>query len=249
MNPRGRQFALAGTLSGWARLDPPTARQRAALRRAYRGLEPRAYSSYGTRRWAAPLPWVTVIVKDPFAMLSIQPVAGVTGALPVLVFRHPAAVLNSYRRMGWRPDMAETARVAAQLGLPGPDASDDIAAMAWFWSFCHRVALDDLARLGRGVVVSHAEVAEGGEPAARRLLTSCGLRWSARVEQQLAVPKNAPARTSVERPLLHDFDRPPAQVATAWRTALPAADVARIEDLTATERGALEAVRAHLVNG
>ena len=250
MNPRGRQFALAGTLTGWERLDPPTSAQRKSLLRVYRGWEPRAYSKYGARRWAAPFPWVTVIVKDPFAMLSIEAVATVTGTLPVLVFRHPAAVLNSYRRMGWRPDLAETSRVATKLGMPAPDPVDDLAAMAWFWSFCHRVALQDLTRLGRGGVVSHADLAAGGRPAARKLLGLCGLGWSARLEGHSPGSGMGPdSAASAQRPVLHDFDRPPAEVATAWRATLPADDIARIEELTKPERTALELLCADLGGG
>ena len=37
MNPRGKQYALGGTLDGWTRLTDPTPRQRLLLRAAYRG--------------------------------------------------------------------------------------------------------------------------------------------------------------------------------------------------------------------
>ena len=56
MNPRGRQYALGGSLDGWARLTDPSPYQRFLLRSAYRGWNPMVYSRFGTRQWAGPLP-------------------------------------------------------------------------------------------------------------------------------------------------------------------------------------------------
>ncbi len=65
MNPRPGQFALAGTLTGWTRLEHPTPAQVATLRRVYRGREPRVLSRYGVKQWAAALPGTTTVVKEP----------------------------------------------------------------------------------------------------------------------------------------------------------------------------------------
>jgi hypothetical protein len=182
MNPGERQHALAGTLDGWARLTTLQPRQRRALLACYRGLDPRAYSKYGVRRWAAPLPWTRVVVKDPFAVLSITVVVEATGAHPVLVYRHPAAVLASYRRMGWGADWAQIVAMPEfheRRSGPLPAADDEVAVMAEFWRFGNSVALDDLqvlASAGRpGLVVSHAEVAGGGSAAVASLLQALGL--------------------------------------------------------------------------
>ena len=119
MNPRGKQYALAHTLGGWTRLEDPSSRQRWALRTAYRGLNPWLYSRYGRRQWAAPLPWTRLVVKDPFAMLSLPAVVSVTGARAVFLYRHPGAVLASYRRMGWRPDLDELRPLVERLDASG----------------------------------------------------------------------------------------------------------------------------------
>ena len=179
MNPHAGQFRLAGTLQAWSRLDQPTRRQRHALWRSYRGLEPRTYGRLGLRSWAAPLPWTTVVVKDPFALLALPAVVAATSARPVLVFRHPAAVLASYRRMGWTPDVAELVAVEPSLAAraPGQDA-DDVERMAFFWSACHEIALRPEAGSEAIVCVSHEEITRGGEP--RRPPALCGLRADVR---------------------------------------------------------------------
>ena len=71
----------------------------------------------------------TMVVKDPYAMLSLPAVAAVTGAIPVLVFRHPGAILASYRRVAWRPRLDELAAIATSpevraLGLDLPEITE-----------------------------------------------------------------------------------------------------------------------------
>src|SRR4051794_16992381 len=127
MNPHRGQYRLGGTLDRWVELRVPTRRQARLLRRAYHGRSPLVYGRYGRRQWAAALPSVRTVVKDPFAMLSLPCVARTTGAQVVLLYRHPGAALASYRRMGWTPDLdelrpvlaAHRARVGTPEDVPG----------------------------------------------------------------------------------------------------------------------------------
>ena len=231
MNPERDkgQYALAHTLDGWARLTRLTRGQRLALRACYAGLEPRGYSRYGVRRWAAALPWTRVVVKDPYAMLSLPVVVEATGAIPVLVYRHPAAVLASYRRMGWRPDMAEIVQMPDFHRLRGADADpaeDDVAAMAQFWRFLNGLALDDLSSLPRHVVLSHAELAAGGAAALGLLCARLGLTPPAPEAAPPAAVSSPSARTA-----LHNLDRDPSGVADGWRADVTEDELSRMEDL------------------
>lgn len=255
MNPRERQYALAHTLDGWTRLDRVTARQRRALRSAYAGLNPLVYSRYGRRQWAGPLPNSRMIVKDPFALLSLAPVSAVTRALPVVVYRHPGAVLVSYRRMGWEPDLEELQRIVADLraagtldieDLPGPGQSSPAEAMGRFWAALHEIALLDAERLPELTILSHEELAGGGEPAGRRLLERLGLVWGPGSATELS-------REATTRPVqpdasagLHNFDRAPADVAVAWRERLEAGELATIERATEHVRELLDRKRLML---
>jgi hypothetical protein len=249
MNPRGRQYALGGTVDGWVRLRRLTPRQRLLLRAAYRGWNPMVYSKYGARQWAAPLPGTRVVVKDPYALLSMPAVAAATGAVPVLVYRHPGAILASYRRVAWQPRLDEVAAIASSpevraLGLDLPDVprgSDPITAeeMGAFWSVLHELALADVASSG-AVVVAHAELASGGEAAGRALADRLGLHWSAAMAAELT--KESP-RTSVVASQLHNFDRAPAAVAEEWRSKLSDQEVEAVEQVSAATLARLEAVR------
>jgi sulfotransferase family protein len=227
MNPRGRQFALRGSVSSWVRLDrDPSPRQARTLRRVYRGWEPRVYSRYGVRQWAAPLPWVRVVVKDPFALLSLPAITRATGARPVILYRHPAAVLASYRRLNWLPDVAEIAALGlpdAEPSSPVPTADDDVSAMGWFWATCYATVLRDLPKLPDALVVDHAALAAGEDAALAELGAALGIRDLRPHHASRLVHGDRPAHPR------HDLDRRPAKVAEAWRQQVSPDDIARIE--------------------
>jgi hypothetical protein len=254
MNPRGRQYALGGTLDGWTRLTAPTARQSRSLRSAYRGWNPRVYSRYGARRWAAPLPWTRLVVKDPFALLSIPAVVRHTGAVPVLVFRHPGAVLVSYRRMGWQPDLEELTAVLSQThedghrdiaGLPPNLDGGTAAAMGHFWARLHDIALADVERTHTStVVVAHHELAAAHPEAGRRFAEGLDVGWNSAMEAELA--QETGSDNSLSSAALHNFDRPPASVAHAWRKHLKEDELQVIEDITADTQRRLNELRFRL---
>lgn len=255
MNPRGRQYALGRTLPGWAELTALTPRQRRVLRAAYRGRNPFVFSRYGRRQWAAPLPWTRLVVKDPFAMLSVPPVREVTGASTVLLYRHPGAALASYRRMGWAPDTAELAPVlrnhrlrrgaTGELSLRGVDECGEAEAMGRFWAALYEMALDNVTGLEDVLVVSHEEIAGGGPTAGRRLFDALGLTWSSGAEAELAGQRADAAPADTRN--LHNFGRNPGEVAAAWRTHVTAEEVGVIESVTAEVRARLDAARFALL--
>jgi hypothetical protein len=248
MNPKPGQYRLGGTLDAWARIEAPSSRQLLALRLAYAGLSPRVYGRYGHRQWAAALPFTRTVVKDPFAVLSVAAVVRATSALPVLVYRHPGAVLASYRRMRWSPDVAEvSAAVSSEVGLaPAPvgAATDDARTMAWFWSTLNAVALRDLSSSAGAVVVSHEELAAGGVDALRTLFDACGLGWSAQPGQATRETVPPAGRMAEEAgQTLHRLDRPSGEVASAWRSAVDDVELGDLEEQAGATLADLQAAR------
>ncbi len=236
MNPRGGQYALGGSVSGWVRLTTLTGAQRRRLRAAYRGINPLVYGRYGIRQWSAWLPRTRIVVKDPFAMLSLPQLSAATGAQPVLVFRHPGAVLSSYRRMGWTADLEELRAV-----LPGdlnglPDDLDEVSRMGHFWAALNRTALSDLEGLPRALVVSHQALVRGGDTATRRLFGLCGLATAPgdQAPPPTTESAGAPDHPGVGRPdsgALHRFDRSAGELTGGWRSTVSDDELHRLEDI------------------
>lgn len=242
MTPEG--YALHHTIDGWVALQSLTPKQRRLIRLSYAGLNPFTFGRYGRRQLLASWPSMRVVVKDPFAMLSIPVVCELTDAVPVLVYRHPGAGLVSYRRMGWQPDLAELRPIlrahreaagTSERGLPDlplPGETDDATAMALFWSALYEIALDRAAAVDSLTVVSHEELAGGGLPAAQTLFRALGLTTSdataAEIDQEQPEATSRPVSSS-HRPVLHDFDRAPSQAAHSWRGRLTADELATME--------------------
>lgn len=238
MNPRAGQFGLGGHLTSWVRRESLSGREAALLKRCYRGRELRAFSRYGNRQWRAPLPFTRVIVKDPFALLSIPAVRGATGATPVVVYRHPAAVIASYRRMGWRADTEEL----VALGAPAPCGSGDVEAMIAMWVWCYDVVLEDLRHVSGAIVVSHSALASDGT-AVRRLGCQLGLQ----VPPVRRTETDSPVqRSPADSAGLHDFTRSPSELETGWRSRVRAEEIAEIEAAAANTWQALEAAQLDL---
>lgn len=260
MTPEG--YALHHTIDGWVALHDLTPRQRRLIRLSYAGLNPFTFGRYGRRQFSALWPSMRVIVKDPFAMLSIPVITEVTGAVPLLVYRHPGAGLVSYRRMGWQPDLAElrpilqahrelegtSGRGLPELPLPGQ--TDDATAMALFWSALYEIALDRAAAVDDLVVVSHEELAGGGMPAVRALFGRLGLATSDATAAEIAQeqPASTPpgARSEGDQPALHDFHRSPAQAAHSWRSRLSQDELATMEAAAAGTMARLDGLRLRL---
>lgn len=224
MNPRRGQFGLGGTLTSWTELSDPSQRQVRTLARCYRGHEVRTFSRYGRHQWRFLLPGARTVVKDPFALLSVPTIVAVTGAVPVIVYRHPGAVLASYRRMGWVADSAEIRRIDGGPQTPPP--SDDARAMAEFWSFLHERVLSWVDDVPDALLVSHAEVSRAGDSAVRALMTACGLdpRPAGRAGGGSGRPRTGVPPSGQ----LHGFDRSPDDVVDGWRSQLDVAETSLV---------------------
>jgi hypothetical protein len=205
------------------------------------------------------MPWTRLIVKDPFAMLSVPAIVHVTGTTPVMLYRHPGAALASYRRMGWSPDLDELqplvrAHQAERAGrdpwahdLPRPGEVTEAEAMGRFWAALYAMALSDLEQVPHMVVVSHEELAGGGPGAARTLFDALGLAWTERSSGELAAgERSAPLAETSVRTGLHNFNRDPLAVARSWRKHLTDTEVKTIEAVTADVRSRLDAARLSL---
>jgi hypothetical protein len=258
LTPEG--YALHHTIEGWVSLHTLTRRQRRLIKLSYAGLNPFTFGRYGRRQFSASRPSVRVVVKDPFAMLSLPVICELTDAVPVLVYRHPGAALVSYRRMGWQPDLAELRPIlqahrelegTIERGLPElplPGETDEATAMALFWSALYEIALDRAAHLEDLVVVSHEELAGGGMPAVRALFARLGLTTSDETAAEIAHEQSAtaPETSSEDRPVLHDFDRSPAQAAHSWRAKLTTDDLATMEAAATDMMARLDGLRLRL---
>jgi hypothetical protein len=171
----------------------------------------------------------------------------------VVLYRHPGAMLNSYRRMGWTADLDEVRPMfpeAPDIPAPSDAALAEAHDLALFWSLLYRAALADLTEQPGAVLISHQELASGGAPALRRLFGLLDLTWTPATERAFPAGNGGgggEAATSRASAALHNFDRTPQQVATGWESRLDPAELAYVNEVTANLRGQLDEARSPLV--
>ena len=183
-------------------------------------------------------------------MLSTPAIVAATGARAIQVYRHPGAILASYRRMGWRPDLEEVAALLPLVADRHPDLAErwnsgrarlsEATGMALFWSILEQIALDDAARTPGTLIVAHGELAAGGVAAVRALFDELGLEATDDTERVMSGGDRPVAGSSTE---LHRLDRRPEEVAGSWRKHLHPAEVDQIEQIAGPILAALDAAR------
>jgi hypothetical protein len=93
-------------------------------------------------------------------------------------------------------------------------------------------------------VVSHAELATGGEVSGRVLADRLQLRWTPAMTSELTKESSGAA---VPAGQLHHFDRSPAAVAGEWRDKLFEGEVEEVERVSADTLAKVEAARLRLL--
>lgn len=126
-------------------------------------------------------PWSQhVVVKDPYASLSVRWLSERLDLQPIVVIRHPAAVAASFRRLGWNAHIV----LGALGGRPGTLSADELdvaravgpdpllsAALVW------RVLVRHMADVP-SIQVTHEALSETPDAVVRDLCTATGLPYT-----------------------------------------------------------------------
>lgn len=177
-------------------------------------------------------------------MLSIPAIVAITGTEPVLLHRHPGAMLVSYRRMGWAPDLDELRPIVRAFNeqvdsadrLPDPRQPGELPEaeeMGEFWNMLYGMALHDLAASPGTVVVAHEDLAMGGLEAATTLFDRLRLRVGPSTTDHLdGSGGRETTAESEDSGALHRFGRNSQDVASSWRGQLQPGEAERLEAMT-----------------
>ena len=192
------------------------------------------------------------LIDDPFAAFSAEWFARRLRCHVVVVVRHPAAIVNSRRRLGHRTDFTQLLRQPALVRdwlepfreeLEGMvRAPDDLVGHgALLWRVVYHV-LDEQGKRNREYrLVRHEDLSREPVPAFAALYDSLGLPFTEGVEKEI-VRSTSGTRNGASHPwslsrrgLSRTGFRPLDSRAAAdtWRGELPAHDIARVRALTA----------------
>ena len=133
-----------------------------------------------------------LLVKDPHLFLAAEYLHREFGMACVIMVRHPAAVVASYKRLNWtgvlQPFAHQPLLVKRHLEEMHPSDSTDLSVVesaAYQWLWCNKVLLDYRRRNPDMIFVRHEDIALDPVPGLRRLYGQLNLPFTERVEQQI----------------------------------------------------------------
>lgn len=198
------------------------------------------------------------MLNDPYATLAAGWLVRRFAAPVVVVVRQPAAIVASYRRMGYRVALADLAdqplfvrdwlepfRADVEAALRAPD--DLVGQVSVLWRVLHHVVAETQRRTGALHVVRHEDLSLDPVGRYSALYAALGLDFTEQVRRAVVEGASGTSkarshswRLSRTGTLSRTAFRPMASRANldAWRSALTPDEVARVRSLTEDVAGA-----------
>jgi hypothetical protein len=181
------------------------------------------------------------LVKDPMAAFASEWMHRRFGFQAVVVVRHPAAAVASYRRLGWRfgldtlttqPDLMRD-HLEPLLGGVDPAAVTPVEEGALLWTAYYTVLGRYLDRNPEMIVVRHEDISADPVAELAALYEPLGLDLTPRIRKAIErhTGTHNPAGPDPDR--VHRLRRDSEADLGRWRTELAPADVATIKMITA----------------
>ena len=186
------------------------------------------------------------LLKDPIALMSAEWVAQEYDAAVILMVRHPAAYINSVRRLNWRTpveDFLQQEQLMADLpsdlqsevreraaSRPTPDhfLLED-AALCWkvFHTVVNRYRMDH----PEWTVVIHENLSRDYLNGFRELYRSLGLSWSKDVADKIESHCSS-SNPVIQGSSIHEFRQDSASLTDAWKSTFSDEEIERIRSIT-----------------
>jgi hypothetical protein len=192
------------------------------------------------------------LLDDPYASLASEWIAEQFDGQVALLVRHPAAMVASYRKLGYRAHFRhflDQPMLMAEWMEPWRaemealvEAEDRIAQVAMFWRMLHYVLGEMAARSPRVHVVRYEDLCFDPEGAYRQLFTSLGLEFNGSARDEVARGTSGNSRSKshswrfsrhggLSRTAFRPMDS--KAMINAWRTIIDPGEAARIREITA----------------
>jgi len=184
-----------------------------------------------------------VLLKDPFALFSLEWFAHRLNCTVVVLMRHPAAFVSSLKRLGWQVDftsLLEQPLLMRDWLEPFRDRMiemqgrrDDLVGQA---SLLWRMATYVVSEIQRGhpefLVVRHEDLSRQPLSEFETLYARLALNFSPRAKERIAgaTARRNPAEGSLRAVYATNLDS--AANVEIWKTRLEPSEVARIREIT-----------------
>jgi hypothetical protein len=250
------QYISEGNEDGWLAAFDETLRLRyhvgAELRRNRSPYDLARMARYASSFLAGRLLGRRALLDDPYALLASEWLADRLGCRVVVIVRDPAAMVASWRRLGWTTDLGELLHQPAlmrdwlepfrgELEAVAATPEDTVGRVAMLWRMLYLVAAAYERRCPAVGIVRYEDLAADPVPTFAGLYAALGLDFDERAVAQVVRSTTGGARRTAHRWSLSRSGlsktgfRPMDSRANlvAWKRQLGGGEVARIRALTA----------------
>ena len=153
------------------------------------------------------------VVKDPIGCLMTEFLARHFSMAPVILIRHPAAFVSSYKRLSWTPQLGALRQQPALVsryfgsGKGLDDTGDPIVDAARLWAALHTVIGDQIDRNPDWIVVRHEDLSVAPAATFESLYHRLGLNWTPRVSRRIEGMTRGSNRSEAKASKVQDFKR------------------------------------------
>lgn len=181
------------------------------------------------------------LLKDPFAVFSIEWFAKRLNCRVVITVRHPAAFASSLKRLGWsfnlqknlftQPLLVRDHLEIYRQALEAEPPKDLIERAAWLWRIIYRTVWKITQQHPEFHIVRQEDLALDAITGFRRLYRALDLKFTPRAEQ--IILSSSSAENPVEPTRTHSIRLNSRASLQNWKKRLTQEEIARIRILTA----------------
>lgn len=183
-----------------------------------------------------------VLMKDPFAVFSIEWFAKRLDCEVVIAVRHPAGFVSSLKRLNWpfdfqdlldQPLLMRDHLEPYRKQMEAAKADDVIGQSALLWNLIYRSVHTSLARNPGFIAVRHEDFSRDPINRYRELYTSLGLDFTPRVEKIIRNSSSSDNPVEPSRKNVHAVKLDSRANIDNWKKRLSSDEIKRIRELTA----------------
>ena len=187
-----------------------------------------------------------ILIKDPIALLSADWIAREYQAQVIVLIRHPAAYVNSIKRVNWNMSLEEllpqkeflatlpdslVREISDRVANQSEDGGYNLEDAALSWKVFHRVIYQYQQVHPNWIFVRHEDLCEDFITGFRRLYAQLALPWS--IENQALIQQYCTCYDT-ERlgSKVHVLRRDSRSTSQLWKQSLSTEEVKRIREIT-----------------
>ncbi len=178
-----------------------------------------------------------VVVKDPIAVLSAQTLANLFDMDVVVMIRHPAAVVNSYKSLNWSHPFShflyqqhlmeeQLDPFRSEIEDFAKNKYDIVDQVALLWKLIHSMVIKYRDTHSNWIFVRYSDLALEPIEGYRTIFEQLKLPFSEHIRTAIQSHSQQEQLSDITTP--YSIKRNPQQVITQWKKSLTAAEINRI---------------------